>query len=134
MLRARAADQGLSERTTFLGNVPRERVPEVMNQAAVYCLPSYAESFGMTVLEAMACGRPVIGTDVSGLGMLLEHNKEMRFPVGDHKALAAVLDRVLASEELRIALGARNLEIATSQYSWDKVMDRLEALYAELLG
>jgi glycosyltransferase involved in cell wall biosynthesis len=130
-LRERARRSPAADRIEFLGRISRERVAQVMNTATVYCLPSAVEAFGMTALEAMACGRPVIGTQVGGLGLLVgATSPEVRF--GDRDALASALDGLLSSPEACVRLGEENRRIAVSEYDWERVIDRLEAYYREL--
>lgn len=131
-LKARAAKSPVAARIEFLGAVPRERVAEVLNTATVYCLPSYYEAFGMTALEAMACALPVIGTQVGGLGLLVERTSPS-VPAGDRDALAAALDEFLSSSERRKQAGDDNRELALKEYDWDRVIDRLEHIYSELV-
>ena len=132
-LRERSSRSKVAHRIRFLGNIPREQVPSVLNNATVYCLPSYSEPFGMTALEAMACGRPVIGTNVSGLGYLLPDAAFVVEP-GDRVGLASVLHRLLSSEDLRQTTGTLNRATAVNEYDWDRVIDRLEVLYSEVLA
>lgn len=131
-LRARAARSPVATRIEFLGRIPRSRVAEVLNSATVYCLPSVSEAFGMTALEAMACGRPVLGTQVGGLGLLVKATSPEIMP-GDGEALASALDRLLSSPEERLRMGEENRRIAVREYEWDRVIDRLEMLYQELV-
>src|SRR5205085_1515269 len=67
----RANGSRFSSRIRFLGKVDRAQIPAVMKDSDVYCLPSYGEPFGMTALEAMACGKPVVATDMGGLAELV---------------------------------------------------------------
>ncbi len=131
-LKARAARSAVADRIEFLGKVPRDRVAEVMQTATVYCLPSYYEAFGMTALEAMACGKPVIGTQVGGLSLLVEPTSPP-VRVGDREGLAAALDHFLSSAERRAQASKENRRLAVEEYQWDRVIDRLETLYAELV-
>ena len=130
-LRERAERSPVADRIEFLGHIRRERVAEVMNSATVYCLPTLYEAFGMTALEAMACGRPVVGTNVGGLKLLLEGNSPA-VPPNDSRALAQALSEVLASPETRARMSLANRRIAVEQYDWERVIDRLESLYREL--
>ena len=118
----------------ILGAVSREQVPQVMQQCTVYCLPSYGEPFGMSALEAMACGKPVVATNLGGLADLVPDQGGREVPVKDPQALAAALIEILASPELQRSMGEYNRQQVESYYSWDKIIDRLEEIYYGLVS
>jgi L-malate glycosyltransferase len=125
----RAKGSRFSARIRFLGKVDRAQIPAVMRDSDVYCLPSYGEPFGMTALEAMACGKPVVATDVGGLAELVTDAGGRKARVYDPKSLASALLEVLNSRDLRRAMGEANRGTAVAGYSWPRVMDRLEEVY-----
>lgn len=129
----RIAQMPGGERITLLGNVERARIPEVMRRSTVYCLPSYGEPFGMSALEAMACGKPVVVTDAGGLAHLVAEQGGRKVPPGDATALAAALLEILRSPELQMKMGQYNRHLVETTYSWERVIDRLEAIYAAVL-
>jgi glycosyltransferase involved in cell wall biosynthesis len=120
------------DRIELLGRLDRTRAAEAMRAADVYCLPSFSEPFGISALEAMASGQPVVATDVGGLGCLVRPEGGRTVPPGDAGALAAALVELLASEELRREMGRFNRELVESTYSWEAVIDQLEAVYDEV--
>lgn len=122
------------QQVDILGAVSREQVPQVMQQCTVYCLPSYGEPFGMSALEAMACGKPVVATNLGGLADLVPDQGGRQVPVKDPQALAEALLEILASPELQRSMGEYNRRQVESHYSWDKVIDRLEEIYYGLVG
>ena len=92
-------------------------------------MPSHYESFGMVALEAMACGTPVIASDVGGLSHLVRDGiTGFHVPNGDHVALASTLARLLQDEVLRRTLGqqARNW---AQNYSWARIGSRVTEIY-----
>jgi len=92
-------------------------------------MPSHYESFGMVALEAMACGTPVIASDVGGLSHLVRDGiTGFHVPNGDHVALASTLARLLQDEVLRRKLGQQAWGWAQN-YSWVKVGDRVTEVY-----
>ena len=131
-LKERAGRSDFSERIQFLGAIPREGVAEVLKTASIYCLPSSYEAFGMSVLEAMACGCPVIGTSVGGLRLLVQGSSPEVAPE-DAVGLAGALDGLMGSAEKRRELRRLNRRTAVEEYSWDGVIDRLEELYGEVV-
>jgi glycosyltransferase involved in cell wall biosynthesis len=129
-IRARVARSPAVQRIQFLGNIVRRDVPAVLNACTVYCLPSYDEPFGMTALEAMACGKPVVGSRTGGLGLLLDDSGSRKVEPGNFPVLAAALHEVLSSKSLRASMGSHNRRRAETEFSWGVVIDRLEDLYA----
>ena len=118
---------------TLIGNVPREKVYEVMSQCTVYCLPSYGEPFGISALEAMSCGKPVVATDAGGLAYLVSDRGGRKVPPKDEKALAEALIEILDSPQLQQKMGEYNLSVISNTYSWNKIIEKLETIYYDLL-
>ena len=121
-------------RVKLLGHVPREQAPELMRECTVYCLPSFGEPFGMSALEAMASAKPVVAADAGGLRHLVDARGGRRVPPGDPVRLSAALCEVLASPELQRRMGAHNRSIIERRYTWTRVIDRLEDVYAEAVA
>jgi L-malate glycosyltransferase len=133
-VRARAAASPFAGRIDVLGRVAREEVPALLRACSVYCLPSKREPFGISVLEAMACARPVVVTDAGGLRHLVDDEGGRRVPPDDPPALAAALGEILAAPDARRAMGAHNRRKVEERYEWERVVDRLEELYRELVA
>jgi glycosyltransferase involved in cell wall biosynthesis len=127
-IRARVAGAAAG-RVRLLGRLGRDDVLSAMQGCAVFCAPSFGEPFGMTALEAMACGRPVVATDAGGLRHLVSPAGGRRVPPGDPGALAAALDELLADAPLRRAMGEHNRGAVERRYAWSRVTDRLEDAY-----
>jgi D-inositol-3-phosphate glycosyltransferase len=120
---------GLSEVVTFLGGRAQSSLPYYYASADVVVMPSRYESFGLAALEAMACGTPVVASDVGGLSFVVR-NGETGFlvPEGDEQALAQCILNLLRDRELRNRLGARAVEVAQN-YSWRLIADKIADLY-----
>ena len=116
-----------------VGPVAREDVPAAMAACAVYCIPSFGEPFGLGALEAMACGRPVVGTAAGGLAHLVPPEGGRLVAPGDAPALAAALGDLLADPALRERMGRHNRALADERYGWDRIAARLEDLYDEVI-
>jgi D-inositol-3-phosphate glycosyltransferase len=124
---------GIGDIVTFLGARDQDMLQYYYSAAEMVVMPSDYESFGMVALEAMACGTPVIASDVGGLAFLVQHGRTgYRVPARDPAALAAKIARLLTDEGLRRRIGQRAACWAES-YAWPRVADRIEALYAELM-
>ncbi len=121
-----------SERITLLGHVPREKVAPTLRTCSVYCLPSFGEPFGMSALEAMSCGKPVVVTNKGGLNDLVREQGGLKVSPGDPHGLAAALERILRSPKLQREMGHYNRQLVLREYAWDRILDQLEAIYHEL--
>jgi glycosyltransferase involved in cell wall biosynthesis len=115
-----------------LGFVPHADLQRLYARAAVVACPSRREGFGVTCLEAMAHGRPVVATSVGGLrDLVVDGETGLVVPPRDPPALGAALERLLADEELRRRLGAAGRERARERFSWDVTTAALVTAYAE---
>jgi D-inositol-3-phosphate glycosyltransferase len=123
---------GIGDIVTFLGARDQDMLQYYYSAAEMVVMPSDYESFGMVALEAMACGTPVIASDVGGLAFLVKQGRTgYRVPARDPAALAAKITRLLTDEGLRRRIGQRAACWAES-YAWPRIADQIEALYAEL--
>lgn len=116
-----------------IGHVDRQDVPELMRQHSVYCLPSYGEPLGMTVLEAMACGAPVVATASGGIRYQVSEAGGRLVSPQDAPALAAALIEILTSPSLQASMGRHNRARAEAEFEIEKAVDRLELAYASVL-
>jgi glycosyltransferase involved in cell wall biosynthesis len=112
----RVEELGFKERVTFLGFFADEDLPVLYNLADLFVLPSLYEGFGLPPLEAMACGIPVIASDVSSLPEVLGDAAKMVDPL-DVGALANVMHRVLSDEPLRRRMVGKGLARA-ARFTW----------------
>jgi len=132
-LRELRKELGIGDVVTFLGAKDQDTLQYYYSAADVVVMPSDYESFGMVALEAMACGAPVIASDVGGLSFLVQHGRTgYRVPARDPAALADKITRLLTDEGLRRRIGQRAACWAES-YAWPRIADRIEALYAEVI-
>lgn len=129
-LRLIAAANGVEGRVMFTGARPRSALRNFYGAADVFVSTPWYEPFGITPLEAMACGTPVIGSNVGGIkytvadgetGFLVEPN--------DPSALADRLRDILSDAALRRRMGRRSLERIASHFTWEKVAGALLPLY-----
>jgi D-inositol-3-phosphate glycosyltransferase len=124
---------GLSDLITFLGARDQDTLQYYYAAADVLVMPSHYESFGMVALEAMACGTPVIASDVGGLSTLVQDGKTgFRVKVNDPEALAKAIERLMDNEARRRRMG-HSAACYAEDYSWQKVVDKLVAVYEEVI-
>lgn len=103
-LRARAAAAG--SQVEFMGAVPNTDLPAIYNRYPVYILPSHYEGNPKTLLEAMACGRAVVGTAVTGIASVIDDGHDGLLCATDADALRAAIARVMDDGNMRKRLGA----------------------------
>jgi len=128
-LKAMHADLKLGDLVVFLGAKDQNTLQYYYNAAEAVVMPSHYESFGLVALEAMACGTPVIASDVGGLSHLVRDGETgFHVPNGDHIALASTLARLLQDDTLRRRLGEQAAYWARN-YSWTKIADRVLEVY-----
>jgi glycosyltransferase involved in cell wall biosynthesis len=126
-LHALASSLGLDGAVTFLGRVSHEEVARLMAESSVLVLPSRAESFGAVLVEALACGTPVVATRCGGPEDIVSDEVGRLVPVGDAHALADALEDVLRSPERYD--GAALRRYATEHFSWASVVDKVHDEY-----
>jgi D-inositol-3-phosphate glycosyltransferase len=118
---------------TFLGRRAQQSLPYYYSAADVVVMPSLYESFGMVALEAMACGAPVVASDVGGLSYIVRNGESgYLVPDRDPRALADCLNLLLRNPELRAQLGKRGAQIA-KDYAWSQIAEQMEGLYGEIV-
>ncbi|MFS0884859.1 glycosyltransferase [Aeromicrobium sp. 179-A 4D2 NHS] len=133
-LRAIARGAGCLDRVRFLGAVARDRLPGVIAAADVVVVAPWYEPFGIVPLEAMACGRPVVGTAVGGLlDTVVPGRTGELVPPRDPDALAAALDGLLADPARLRRYGAAGARRARSLYTWGHVAAATETALQSLL-
>jgi glycosyltransferase involved in cell wall biosynthesis len=117
----------------WLGHVDRV-AEEVWARAHIAVLPSRREGLPVSLLEAAACGRPMVATDVPGCReVVIDGETGLLAPLGDVQALAKALETLVESEELRQRYGAGARDLVERQYSLDVISDRVAGLYRSLV-
>lgn len=133
-LQAMSRQAGLSDLVTFLGKRGQDTLPYYYSASDAVVVPSFYESFGMVALEAMACGVPVVASQVGGLAYLVQDGiTGFTVPVDDPQALADRLTLLLQYPDLRARLGRQAAELA-AEYAWDKIADRMIDVYEDVLA
>ncbi len=116
----------------FVGRVPRTRIPEIINDHDVFILPTFVESFPNVLLEAMACGKPVIATKVYGIPEMINNNYNgILIPLKDTSAIVEAILSLIESPKRRKELGIRARETVQEQFDQEK---QLEKLYGVVYG
>ncbi len=127
---------GIGEMTEFLGFIPHNRMPEILNSFSIFVAVSISEgeSFGVAVLEASACGKPVIVSNVGGLSEVVQDGiTGVIVPPRDVEATAAAISKFIEDEQARREMGAAGREFVLKDYEWYENASRMERLYHSIL-
>jgi len=117
----------------FIGEVSHDEVHAEYQAADLFCLPSYHESFGIVVLEALACGLPVVTTNLDAICEYVDDGENaLLFEPGDVQALESAIRRLLDSRDLRQRLSTAGRETAI-RYSWPAQTEKMTSVYRELV-
>jgi len=137
-LEALAHRLGVADRVTFVGEVSETQRRLLLHACDVFVLPSLdrSESFGIAQLEAMACGKPVISSDLpTGVRVVNQHERTgLLVPPGDPDALARALNRLLGDESLRRSLGQAARVRVEREFRPEVMIERTLAVYDEVLS
>jgi D-inositol-3-phosphate glycosyltransferase len=125
---------GIHELVTFLGSKDQEKLPYYYSAAEMVVMPSHYESFGLVALEAMACGTPVIASEVGGLAFLVKDGSTgFHVPSRDPEALADKIYCLLTDSGCRKEMG-QAAHAHAQQYDWSMIAGRIVSLYGRLNG
>lgn len=128
------SEAGMTERVLFLGAVANSQMPNVYSAADISVLPSLAEATSISGLEAMACGLPLIGTNIGGIPTIIDNGVTGTLvPARDPAALARELERLILSADLRARLGAAGRAAAQNKFSWHIAARRTREIYRHCL-
>ncbi|MGQ0571214.1 MAG: glycosyltransferase family 4 protein [Armatimonadota bacterium] len=120
----------VAARVRFAGFVEHEDLPQVYENAAVFVSPSLQEAFGMTLVEAMAMGLPVVSTRTGGIPEVIDDGRTgLLVEPGDARGLAEAILKLLNDPSLRAAMGASGRRRVEERFSWDQSTASLERSY-----
>jgi glycosyltransferase involved in cell wall biosynthesis len=113
----------------------REDMPKVFSDSHIICLPSfYGEGVPKVLIEAAACGRPIVTTNTPGCREIVKNEENgLLIPVRNTFELADAIQRLIVNPELRQKMGARGREIVLCEFALEKVVSETMAVYDELL-
>ncbi len=126
---------GISDSVQFIGQISHKYVPNVINTFSVMAMPSIyqSETFGVSAIEAQACGVPVIASNVGGVPeAIIDKKTGILVPPGDPDALAAAILKVLNDEKLRIKMGNDGREYVKAKYNWSQNVQDMERIYLKV--
>jgi len=126
-------DYGIEDRVTFTGRLSNDELPAVYDESAVFVLPSTAEGFPRTVLEALACETPVVTSDLPQLESFIDGVGET-VPPNESSTLENVLRELLTDARRREELGKNGRTQVLNRYSWKDTVAQTTQVYHELLN
>jgi glycosyltransferase involved in cell wall biosynthesis len=125
----------LTDNITFLERLPSLRdVAMFLGKASIYAIPSEREGMPWALLEAMSCGIPVVGSDISGINdVITQGDNGLLIPSRNPKALADAILTLLNDDSLKRRIGNNARLLMVEKYSWKIIADRMERVYEEAL-
>ena len=123
-LKGIARDMGIHDNVLFTGYLPDDIVPAYYSAAEMFIVPSRYEPFGLTILESMSVGTPVIATKFGGPSHIITHGKDgfLVDPV-DEKEFARLILLLLNNGSVHEKISAQGIKTIMKKYSWDTVAD-----------
>ncbi|MDI6707973.1 MAG: glycosyltransferase family 4 protein, partial [Candidatus Thermoplasmatota archaeon] len=132
---AQAVKLNVQNNILFTGYIADEEMFHSAYSACdVFVLPSEYEAFGIVLLEAMACGKPCVATDVGGVSEIVDEKTGVLVDYGDRDGLAHAIIDLLGSERKRNEMGMAGREKVRTRFTWDKTVDALEETYRSLIS
>jgi len=124
-----------AKRVTFAGLVAHSDLPECYANADIYINPSYYESFGMSIIEAMAAGLPVVATRVGAVPDLISDGRNgLLVDAADPSAIADTVSKLFNSDTLRNSIASLSREMVHKQFSYDMICSALVEMYRDVLS
>jgi glycosyltransferase involved in cell wall biosynthesis len=125
----------LDEHVRFLGSIPDDELPDLYRMSDIFVLPSlYCESFGISMLEAMASGKPVIASKVGGIPEVIQDGLTgILVKKGDEDDLAHAILRISANPTLAKTIAYNAWKTTHEKYSWSVIAKEIESIYREVL-
>ena len=122
-------DAGISHCTTITGHLSDENKLAALADADLFVLPSYGENFGLAVVEAMACGVPVLISDKVGIWPEIAEAEAGMVTPCDPAKIADAIDRLVYDPQWRATLGGRGRKLVHEHFSMDRMAERMESAY-----
>ncbi|SFI13761.1 MULTISPECIES: N-acetyl-alpha-D-glucosaminyl L-malate synthase BshA [unclassified Bacillus (in: firmicutes)] len=123
---------GIEDRVLFLGK--QDNVAELLAMSDLMLLLSEKESFGLVLLEAMACGVPCIGTRIGGIPEVIQHGETgYTCEIGDIEGASQQAIQLLQDDALHAKMAKRSMQVAYEQFGSEKIVSQYEAIYYDIL-
>jgi len=134
-LREIALSAGVESKVVFAGRKNRQQLKYYYSAADIFISTPWYEPFGITPLESMACGTPVIGANVGGIKYSVEDgNTGFLVPPNHPQALAGKIDELVANPSMMSAMGKNGLKRVNQLFTWKKIAEQCMTLYKKHLA
>lgn len=133
-LKRKVSSLGIDKKVIFTGILNRESCRAAYAEASIFVLPSFQENFGLSVLEAMAAGCPVVVSHQVALASMIQKAEAGFTCDATADSLIAAVQRLLVDEGLRKRMGENGRQLAQEEFSWEKSATALQAVYEDILA
>jgi glycosyltransferase involved in cell wall biosynthesis len=117
-----------------LGAMEQSEIVGWYQKASILILPSFAEGFPVTILEALSCQTPVVATPVGGVPEIIKNNETgILVPPGNSIHLAEAIDYLLENEDVRLKIASEGRKLVKEQYSLENACKKLCSIYKQLI-
>jgi len=125
---------GLEDTVRLTGYVPYEDLKALYTACDIFVLPSYEEGMPMVLLEALASGKPLVGSDIGGIAMQVEDSSNGYLVTpGDEKMIAEHIRLLVEDEQRRQEMGEMSRQLAEDRFKWSNIVDQYLSVYHELV-
>ena len=134
-LKAQSLKLKLTNKIKFLGRVNNSKIPQLLAKADIFVRPSRQEGFGVSFLEALAAGVPVIATPVGGILDFIHHKKTgLLVTPDDPKELKDAIELLIQNNNLKRSLVKNGIQLVNKKYHWKKIASQIEAQFYHLIN
>lgn len=132
-LKSLAINYRINDKVVFLGRLPNDKLPDYYAAADIFVSPSMIEGQGVTFLEALASGVPIICSNVGGIGEIIKHGETgLLVSPNDVHELSEAINRLITDRDLRINLSKTGKKTAEA-YDWQSIAEQFISLYSSIL-
>jgi glycosyltransferase involved in cell wall biosynthesis len=125
----------IENRVELIGRVPFEKTVDYFQSCDIFCLPSKFEAFGLSILQAMSCGKPIVTTRVGGIPSFVKDGRSgFLVPSENSNTLALSILELIKNPELRYEMGLYNSKLCKNKYDWKKIVGQVEDMYIEAVA
>lgn len=119
----------------FTGHIPYNKISEFHNMIDIAVFPSISESFGVSIIEASACSKPVVISDVGGMPEVIENNiTGIKVTPANVNQLVWAIERLILDENLRLKMGENGRELVKKNFCWSDNVDKMISYYQKILN
>ncbi|HEU5413844.1 MAG TPA: glycosyltransferase, partial [Candidatus Angelobacter sp.] len=134
-LQSLVAQRQLAGEVTFAGKVADEEISDFYSACDAFLFPNENQTWGLAVLEAMACGRPVLVSQGAAIHEILTDGKDaLLFPARDPAALALKIETLLADPQEREKIAAAGLQLIRTEYNWRRFAEKMADVFEQVAG